>query len=91
MDEIGFADGKSVGVKAANVATLGAIGFADGVVPDGFAIPFYFYDSFHDAQRLLPEGRRHAGNVRLPYRTEAEKSCLANSVAISKKLRCRIG
>ena len=46
LDEIGFADGKSVGVKAANVATLGAIGFADGVVPDGFAIPFYFYDSF---------------------------------------------
>ena len=25
---------------------LGTLGFSDGTVPDGFAIPFYFYDEF---------------------------------------------
>ena len=46
LGEIGFDDSNSVGVKAANLAALDAIGFADSVVPYGFAIPFYFYDQF---------------------------------------------
>ena len=46
LDDIGFDDSTSVGVKAANVATLDKIGFPDYVVPNGFAIPFYFYDEF---------------------------------------------
>ena len=32
--------------QAANVAVLGTLGFPDGTVPDGFAVPFYFYDEF---------------------------------------------
>ena len=43
---IGFGDWKAFGVKAANVAELGKLGFPEGAVPDGFAIPFYFYDEF---------------------------------------------
>ncbi len=46
LDEIGFDDSTSTGVKAANVATLDTIGLPDAVVPDGFAVPFYFYDEF---------------------------------------------
>ena len=46
LSELGFADAASVGVKAANVAALGSLGFPAGVVPEGFAIPFHFYDSF---------------------------------------------
>ncbi|MGY8827084.1 MAG: PEP/pyruvate-binding domain-containing protein [Candidatus Latescibacterota bacterium] len=46
LDEIGFDDSKVFGVKAANMATLRTFGFADGVVPNGFALPFYFYDEF---------------------------------------------
>ena len=46
LGELGFEDAESVGVKAANVATLGNLGFPEGVVPEGFAIPFHFYDSF---------------------------------------------
>ena len=46
LDELNFGDAQSVGVKAANVATLGSLGFPDGVVPEGFAIPFHFYDGF---------------------------------------------
>ncbi len=49
LSEIGFADWKAFGVKAANVAVLGKLGFPAGTVPDGFAIPFYFYDEFMKA------------------------------------------
>ena len=58
LSAIGFADWKAFGVKAANVAELGKLGFTagsvpdggsvpiGGTVPDGFAIPFSFYDRF---------------------------------------------
>ena len=46
LSAVSFADASSVGVKAANVATLRTLGFQEGVVPDGFAIPFAFYDEF---------------------------------------------
>ena len=46
LGEIGFEDWTAFGVKAANVAVLGMLGFPTGTVPTGFAIPFYFYDKF---------------------------------------------
>ena len=46
LSEIGFDDWDAFGVKAANVAVLGKLDFPEGTVPDGFAIPFYFYDEF---------------------------------------------
>ncbi len=46
LSQIGFDDWKAFGVKAANVAVLGTFDFPEGTVPDGFAIPFYFYDEF---------------------------------------------
>ena len=46
LADIEFDDWTAFGVKAANVAVLGTLGFGDGTVPDGFAVPFYFYDEF---------------------------------------------
>ena len=46
LDEIKFEDSSSFGVKIANVATLRTFGFPEGTVPDGFGVPFYFYDEF---------------------------------------------
>ena len=46
LRDIEFDDWNAVGVKAANVAVLRTLGFPDGTVPDGFAVPFYFYDEF---------------------------------------------
>ncbi len=46
LSDIGFDDWDAFGVKAANVAVLRILGFPEGTVPDGFAIPFYFYDEF---------------------------------------------
>ena len=46
LADIEFDDWTAFGVKAANVAVLGTLGFGDGTVPDGFAVPFHFYDEF---------------------------------------------
>ncbi|RPJ23444.1 MAG: hypothetical protein EHM35_17270 [Planctomycetaceae bacterium] len=45
LTELGFADSNSFGAKAANVAELGRFLPTD-MSPEGFAVPFYFYDGF---------------------------------------------
>lgn len=46
LDDIRFSDASRFGAKTTNVATLRTFGFPEGTVPDGFGIPFYFYDAF---------------------------------------------
>ena len=46
LDDIGFADAARFGVKTANVATLRTLGFPKATIPNGFGVPFYFYDAF---------------------------------------------
>ncbi|MFN8423315.1 MAG: PEP/pyruvate-binding domain-containing protein [Anaerolineae bacterium] len=46
LDDIGFADWPRFGVKASNVAAMRRFGFPEGTIPDGFAVPFAFYDAF---------------------------------------------
>ena len=42
--EFGMYDG--FGAKCANVATMHTFGFPAGTIPDGFGVPFYFYQEF---------------------------------------------
>ncbi len=46
LDGISFSDAARFGVKTANIATLRTLGFPEGTVPNGFGVPFYFYDAF---------------------------------------------
>lgn len=46
LSEIAFANGPGFGTKTANLATMHTFKFPEGTVPDGFGIPFYFYDEF---------------------------------------------
>ena len=55
LSQIAFDDWDSFGVKAANVAVLGTLGFPEGTVPDGFAVPFYFYDEFMKHNELYDD------------------------------------
>ena len=55
LSEVGFDDWDSFGVKAANVAVLGTLEFPAGTVPDGFAVPFYFYDEFMKHNELYDD------------------------------------
>ena len=54
FDELGFADSVSVGVKAANLAELRRV--LGDTTPDGFAVPFAWYDEYMRAVRVTPAG-----------------------------------
>ena len=45
LGEMGFRDARAFGAKAANVAELRKV-LPGKTVPDGFALPFFFYDRF---------------------------------------------
>ncbi len=46
LDSIGFEMSTAFGAKCSNVATMRSFGFPEGTIPDGFGIPFYYYDEF---------------------------------------------
>ena len=46
LDAVAFADAEAFGVKAANLAVLRTFGLTNVEVPDGYALPFYYYDEF---------------------------------------------
>ena len=46
LHQIRFTDVVSVGAKASNLGQLTTLPFAPGTLPEGFAIPFYFYDRY---------------------------------------------
>ena len=46
LDEISFEMSTAFGAKCSNVATMRSFGFPEGTIPDGFGVPFYFYDEF---------------------------------------------
>ncbi len=46
LGSVAFADADAFGVKAANLATLRTLGLTDVEVPDGYALPFHYYDAF---------------------------------------------
>ncbi len=46
LDGIVFNDSDTFGVKAANLAVLRTLALPDVAVPDGYALPFYYYHEF---------------------------------------------
>ena len=46
LDDIEFEMSTAFGAKCSNVATMRTFGFPNGTIPDGFGVPFYFYDEF---------------------------------------------
>ncbi len=75
LGEIGFDDWDSFGVKAANVAVLGTLGFPEGTVPGGFAVPFYFYDEFMKHNGLYDDVREMLADsdFQTDYDTKADE------------------
>lgn len=78
LSELGFADSKSVGVKAANLAVLRSLELPAGMVPDGYAVPFYFYDQFlrhnnlnEEIEALLQDSALIADKQALQQRLDA--------------------
>lgn len=46
LNKISFEDSKAYGSKASNLAVLHTLGLPEGTVPQGYAVPFYYYDEF---------------------------------------------
>lgn len=46
LDEIEFTMFDGFGAKCTNVATMRNFGFPEGTIPNGFGVPFYFYQEF---------------------------------------------
>ena len=46
LDDISFDMSSALGAKCANVSTMRTFGFPEGTIPDGYGVPFYFYDEF---------------------------------------------
>ena len=83
LGEVGFAAWDAFGVKAVNVAVLGRLGFPEGTVPAGFAIPFYFYDEFMKHNDLHDEVERMLASPAFQTDLETQRELL-------KDLRDRI-
>jgi hypothetical protein len=57
LDEIEFEMSAAFGAKCANVATMRSFGFPEGTIPDGFGIPFYYYDEFMQYNNFYQEAQ----------------------------------
>lgn len=55
LDSIHFDMYDGFGAKAANVATMRTFGFPDGTIPNGFGVPFYFYQEFLKHNHFVEE------------------------------------
>lgn len=56
LKDVPFSASRSVGAKAANAAELGRL-LPVGMSPDGFAVPFQFYDAFMKANGFYDQAR----------------------------------
>jgi Pyruvate phosphate dikinase, AMP/ATP-binding domain len=52
LDTVSFEQWTAFGVKSANVATLRTLDLPNVIVPNGFAVPFSFYDEFMQSNGL---------------------------------------
>ncbi len=57
LDSIEFEMATAFGAKCSNVATMQSFGFPSGTIPDGFGIPFYYYDEFMKFNNFYQEAQ----------------------------------
>ena len=55
LSKIGFKMYDSYGAKCANLATLRTFNFPQGTIPDGFGVPFHYYQEFMKHNNFFPE------------------------------------
>lgn len=55
LDDITFSMYDAYGAKCSNLASMRTFGFPDGTIPNGFGIPFYYYQEFMVYNHLFEE------------------------------------
>lgn len=84
LEDVGNAHASIFGAKAANVGELKSFLPEDGLVPDGFALPFYFYHTFMLKAGLYGEARQMMEDPE--FKSSPEKRELALK-AFRKKIK----
>ena len=57
LDGISFQMSTAFGAKCSNVATMRSFDLPTGTIPDGFGIPFYYYDEFMQFNNFYEEAQ----------------------------------
>ena len=77
LDDINFEQSSSFGVKAANLASMRSFGLPTTVVPNGFAIPFYFYDEFMKYNKFYERVQEMLDNPEFQENYNVQENTLA--------------
>ncbi len=85
LSDTDFTDASIVGVKAANVAAMRTFGLPQGTIPDGFAVPFYYYDEFMKHNGFYDYARQLLGNSEFRKNSETQIAELEKLRSLIKK------
>ena len=67
LNDVAFEMSTAFGAKCTNVATMRSFGFPEGTIPDGFGIPFYYYDEFMQYNDFYEEAEVMINNPSFIY------------------------
>lgn len=87
LSDVNFDDFTSFGVKAANLATMQQFGLPEDTVPDGVAVPFYFYDEFMKHNGFYALVRKTLAGEQFQNSREVQQRELKKVRALIKKGR----
>ncbi|MDE0863159.1 MAG: hypothetical protein OSA98_05180 [Rubripirellula sp.] len=76
LQDVSFQNATSVGAKASNLATMHTFGFPAGMIPDGFVVPFSFYDDFMKRNGLYANVDAMLGNAEFQQDRDVQQSML---------------
>lgn len=85
LDDLSFEDSDSVGVKAANVAALRKFKLPEGTVPNGYAIPFHYYNEFMKHNGFYQYAQDLIANPRFQKNADARERALTEFRALIRK------
>jgi hypothetical protein len=78
LKDVSFEQWNAFGVKSANVATLRTFGMSDVTVPNGFAVPFSFYDEFMRSNGLYRVANVMLANSKFTANADYQDAQLAS-------------
>jgi hypothetical protein len=73
LGKVTFKHSTAFGVKATNLAVLHTLEFPEGVVPNGSAIPFYFYDEFMKHNKFYEQAEKMLANPEFQKQRTAQE------------------
>jgi hypothetical protein len=85
LDDVLFTQWTAFGVKSANVATLRTLDLGDVDVPNGFAVPFRFYDLFMKRNGLYGVAKAMMADARFTSDPELQERQLESFRSMIKK------